>query len=77
MAKAIRGRNLGATVALLAALLLLAVALVFVMQPAVTTGNGVDTPGSRLSGDPNIDHHAVVVSRYRNDISATSQDNPR
>jgi hypothetical protein len=81
MARAIRGRNLGATVALLAALLLLAVALVFVMQLAVTTSDGTDTPavsrddqgGSRLVGDPNIDHHAVVDSRYRNDIPATSQ----
>jgi hypothetical protein len=83
MAKAISGRNRGTTVAIaLLAALLLMVGLVFVMQPAVTTSNGADTPavsrddqgGSRFVGDPNINHHAMVVSRYRNDIPTMSQD---
>ena len=72
MNKAMRTDNLKATVGmvLLAALLLL-VTLVFVLQPAITTGEREDDPapqamsavGSDLE-DPYIDRHAEVVARY-------------
>lgn len=76
MAKAIRGHNLGAMVAiaLLAALLLLGAA-VFAVGLASTTGARVERPaigadravGSSVTRDPNIERHAEVVARYNQD----------
>jgi hypothetical protein len=72
MSKAIRTGNLRAIVGLvmLAGLLLL-VTLVFVLQPAVTTGDRQDDPAIQAKSaggsdfkDPYIDRHAQVVVRY-------------
>jgi hypothetical protein len=73
MSKAIRAGNLRATVglALLAALPLM-VALVFVLQPAVTTSDRKNDPAIQARSaassadfqDPYIDRHAEVVALY-------------
>jgi hypothetical protein len=85
MSKAIRGHNLGATMAmvLIAALLLLAAA-VFTVRQATTTGDRVGAPaisadrdgGSSFTHDPYIDRHAEVIARYSNrpDTPAKGQD---
>ena len=72
MSKAIRTGNLRVTVGMvLLAALLLMVALVFVLQPAVTTGDREDdsaihakSAGGSDFRDPYIDRHAEVVARY-------------
>jgi hypothetical protein len=83
MAKAIRGLNLGNTVAIaLLAALLLMVGLVFAVQQATTTTDRGERPaigadragGSSFARDPYVERHAAVVSRYRGVTPATSQD---
>jgi hypothetical protein len=75
MNKAIRAHDLRVTVkmVLLAVLLLLLVALVFVLQPRTTTSTRDGNPsihamsgtrGSSFTHDPYIDRHAEVVARY-------------
>ena len=73
MSKAIRTGNLRAIVGMvMLAVLLLLVTLVFVLQPAVTTGDREDDPAIQAKSaggisdyqDPYIDRHAEVVARY-------------
>jgi hypothetical protein len=73
MSKAIRGHNLGATVAMaLIVGLLLLVGLVFAVHQATVTSDQAGTPaissdgqgGPDLSRDPYIERHAEVVARY-------------
>ena len=73
MAKAIRGHNLGTTVAIaLVAALLLLVGLVFVVRQTAMTGDRIGTPamsqdgagGSSFNRDPVIERHAEIVARH-------------
>ena len=75
MSKAIRGHNLGATVALvLIAALLLLVSAVFVARQVVTTGDRAGgNAGSSLARDLAIERHADVVARYRAGAPAMNQ----
>ena len=83
MAKAIRGHNLGARVAIaLLAVLLMLVGLGFVAQQIVSTREGSGTPaisadragGSSFTRDPYVERHAAVVNRYRAGTPATGED---
>ena len=78
----IRGHNLRVTriIALLAVLLLLAVALVFALQPAPTASDrdpAMSTGGkggSISTHDPYLERHAEVVERLGNGIACTGFD---
>lgn len=82
MARAIRGHDLAATVAMvMIAALLVLVALVFVVQQTATTSYRSGTPmigadragGSSFAHDPYVNRHAEVVTRYQADTPAMSE----